>query len=403
MTGYVRVTNNSGEQYDNAQTRLVVGKINLVEKIAELARRPPPGIGTRSGTTRPGRGYGGRGGGKARVLDEAIMDGEKAAKEGKGIQLQEDAPKKVVKQGLSEYFLFTIEGREDIKDKEPKRLVALKVADVPLECIYKLADRDGGQGFTKFYRFKNIKLLDEQGRRDVADGSGRAGKKRREPRADQDRRFKAQEAPGGRPSAATPTRAEIMTRFGPKFLSARRHQPGRACMARTQTSLNSEAGLDRMGRKWTCRAVAKGAGCVERPGIEKRWADGSFHAPRVVRMANRGDGIAFPCARRCAPLRAQALDGLPWAGPNSAHTRQITQSRSPRAASHTSRSRPAYRRRARLSAPPTRRPPSLAAGDLLPLVTLILLTPAVRKPKDLAVGQCLPKDLPSTNRCVPNR
>ena len=47
MTGYVRVTNNSGEVYDNAQTRLVVGKINLVEKIADLARRPPPGISGR--------------------------------------------------------------------------------------------------------------------------------------------------------------------------------------------------------------------------------------------------------------------------------------------------------------------------------------------------------------------
>ena len=43
VTGYVRVTNDSGELYDNAQTRLVVGKINLVEKIADLARRPPPG------------------------------------------------------------------------------------------------------------------------------------------------------------------------------------------------------------------------------------------------------------------------------------------------------------------------------------------------------------------------
>ena len=43
VTGYVRVTNASGEVYDNAQTRLVVGKINLVEKIADLARRPPPG------------------------------------------------------------------------------------------------------------------------------------------------------------------------------------------------------------------------------------------------------------------------------------------------------------------------------------------------------------------------
>jgi hypothetical protein len=43
VTGYVRVYNNSGELYDNAQTRLVVGTINLVEKIADLATRPAPG------------------------------------------------------------------------------------------------------------------------------------------------------------------------------------------------------------------------------------------------------------------------------------------------------------------------------------------------------------------------
>ena len=162
LTGYVRVTNNSGELYDNAQTRLVVGTINLVEKIADLARRPPPGEGKGQG--------GGRWGalppeGRARVqhgLQKALEEGEKD-------EMADDytvakKPKQVVKQGLSEYFLFTIEGREEIKDKEPKRLVALKVADVPLECVYKLTDRDGGQQFTKFYRFKNIKLLDEQGK-----------------------------------------------------------------------------------------------------------------------------------------------------------------------------------------------------------------------------------------------
>ncbi len=38
MESYVRVTNNSGEQYDNAHVRLVVGQINLVEKIAQLAQ-----------------------------------------------------------------------------------------------------------------------------------------------------------------------------------------------------------------------------------------------------------------------------------------------------------------------------------------------------------------------------
>ncbi len=34
---------------------------------------------------------------------------------------------------------------------------------LPLECVYKLTDRDGAKQFTKYYRFKNIKLLDEQG------------------------------------------------------------------------------------------------------------------------------------------------------------------------------------------------------------------------------------------------
>ena len=36
--GFVRVYNNSGEEYEDAQVRLVVGRINLVEKIARLAQ-----------------------------------------------------------------------------------------------------------------------------------------------------------------------------------------------------------------------------------------------------------------------------------------------------------------------------------------------------------------------------
>ena len=40
LRGFVRVTNNSGEEYEDAQVRLVVGTINLVEKIAQLAQIP---------------------------------------------------------------------------------------------------------------------------------------------------------------------------------------------------------------------------------------------------------------------------------------------------------------------------------------------------------------------------
>ncbi len=161
LTGYVRVFNNSGELYDNAQVRLVVGTINLVERIADLARRPPPktpapditlGDSTRLNLL-------------GKELDKLVITYHSAA--GKGTLsaggLVVEKKKDIQKEGLSEYFLFTIEGREDIKNKEPKRLVSMKVADVPLQCIYKLTDRHGGKHFTKYYRFKNKKLLDDEG------------------------------------------------------------------------------------------------------------------------------------------------------------------------------------------------------------------------------------------------
>ena len=42
--------------------------------------------------------------------------------------------------------------------------MALTVDEVPLECIYKLTDRDGGTQFTKYYRFKNQKISDDAGK-----------------------------------------------------------------------------------------------------------------------------------------------------------------------------------------------------------------------------------------------
>jgi len=159
LTGYVRVFNNSGELYDNAQVRLVVGTINLVEKIADLARRPPPGVGYRGLADEDRRLVREE---FARKLQQAEAMPKPA--EQPAAETPPEAPKQVVKEGLSEYFLFTIEGREDIEDKQPKRLVSMKVADAPLEVIYKLTDRDGGNHFTKYYRFKNKKLLDDEGK-----------------------------------------------------------------------------------------------------------------------------------------------------------------------------------------------------------------------------------------------
>ena len=160
LTGYVRVFNNSGELYDNAQTRLVVGNINLVEKIADLAQRPAPGTTFRDADKDVKEAMG-------EQLRRSVGTYDDYARNGKlnlgGLVVDAEKRKDVVKQGLSEYFLFTIEGREDIQDQEPKRLVSMKVGEVPLECFYKLTDRDGGVQFTKYYRFKNLKLLDDNG------------------------------------------------------------------------------------------------------------------------------------------------------------------------------------------------------------------------------------------------
>jgi len=162
LTGYVRVMNNSGELYDSAQTRLVVGTINLVEKIADLATRPAPeglDVSIANGRWKELSDE------KRKMVTHAFGDAlfeadEDGVMAGKSLA---NRPKQVVKQGLSEYFLFSIEGREDIEDGQPKRLTSMKVAQVPLECIYKLTDRDGGTQFTKFYRFKNLKLLEDDG------------------------------------------------------------------------------------------------------------------------------------------------------------------------------------------------------------------------------------------------
>ena len=160
LTGYIRVYNNSGEVYDNAKVRLVVGTVNLVEKIADLAQRPAPGEWKKLQEDERRR--------VQELFKKAAAKGDKLKELEAEVtetmkELRRDVPKQVVKEGLSEYFLFTIEGREDIEHNEPKRLVSMKVADVPLECIYKLTDREKGDSFTKYYRFKNEKLKDDEG------------------------------------------------------------------------------------------------------------------------------------------------------------------------------------------------------------------------------------------------
>ena len=147
LKGYVRVINNSGEEYDNAQVRLVVGKINLVESIIELARQKKKGDVTVDEDKK--------------FLAEAKEELCKAIlKCANDIDAPAEKQKSVEKKGLSEYFLFTIEGRETIHHQQPVQLLALDVKGAALEPLYRCSDRRSPQQFIKIYRVKNEKLAD---------------------------------------------------------------------------------------------------------------------------------------------------------------------------------------------------------------------------------------------------
>jgi hypothetical protein len=144
LQGYVMVTNNSGEDYENAQTRLIVGKVHIFDEIAELARREYP-------YGRPG----------AVPVPQVMPAGAPAPMSRARGAIQELAlampsvPKEIVKEGLSEYFLYTIEGTETIPNGWSKRLQSFDVEAVPVVNLYKYEEERYGPSVVRFLSFKN--------------------------------------------------------------------------------------------------------------------------------------------------------------------------------------------------------------------------------------------------------
>ena len=145
LTAYITVTNNSGEEYEDAEVRLVIGVVNLVEKIINLARprnQPRP--------TPP----------SAAPEDEPNMDRDDMRKMAKGLgggsgRGEMERPKEIQKAGLSEYYIYTVEGTETIPTGWSKRLRSFEVKGIPVKNVYYFKPKDYGNQFTKVYEFKN--------------------------------------------------------------------------------------------------------------------------------------------------------------------------------------------------------------------------------------------------------
>lgn len=67
------------------------------------------------------------------------------------------APKEIKKEGLSEYFLYTIEGTETIPHGWSKRLPSFNADLVPVVNLYKYEEERYGGSVVRFLSFKNDK------------------------------------------------------------------------------------------------------------------------------------------------------------------------------------------------------------------------------------------------------
>ncbi|MEI8376000.1 MAG: hypothetical protein WCJ35_24520 [Planctomycetota bacterium] len=155
LEGFVRVHNNSGEEYEDAQVRLIVGRVNLVEKIAQLARVPMNEVDNlglekkkelRYEATR-------RLSKKSASRAKSGGRGSNGDKDGQE-QLEE---KQIIKEGLSEYFIYTIEGTETIRNGWSKRMRSLECTTVPFKIQYRYRPAEYGDQLVRMYLLTNDK------------------------------------------------------------------------------------------------------------------------------------------------------------------------------------------------------------------------------------------------------
>ncbi len=136
--GFVTVTNKSGEDYEGAEIRLVVGVVNLVEEIERLARGDvPPQPGTPAYDRLRPQAM------RARV-GRAEME-----------RAPESRAPEVVKEGLSEYFIFTVEGVQTVPHGWSQRMQSFRAEEVPFEILYRYRPHQYGPRPKRFFILAN--------------------------------------------------------------------------------------------------------------------------------------------------------------------------------------------------------------------------------------------------------
>jgi hypothetical protein len=143
LSASVTVSNNSGEDYENAQTRLVVGDVKLVEEIRALAA---------------GRAFGED---KARA-EVPLLAARRARSAGVTKEVAAEAyfaaaPAEDVAEteAISEYYMYVLKGEDTIKHEWRKRKLSFVIEEVPIKTVHRFGEH--GDSVVRFYQFKNDK------------------------------------------------------------------------------------------------------------------------------------------------------------------------------------------------------------------------------------------------------
>ena len=145
--GFVSITNNSGEDYENASVRMVVGTINLVETIRDLASR-----GILSDREAEAAN-------DLRSLRDAPADMKMrfagAAFDNASMKSEAEG---IVKEGLSEYFIFTVPGEETVRNGWSKRMRLFHQepgTSVPFSIEYRYRPQEYGDQLVRLFLVRN--------------------------------------------------------------------------------------------------------------------------------------------------------------------------------------------------------------------------------------------------------
>lgn len=148
IEGFVRVHNNSGEDYQDAEIRVVVGQINLVEKIAELARVPVAEVGAMELKTRQQL--------RQRAVKKLMQRSTPMPLAlSSGSSDRAVAPKEIIKEGLSEYFIYRIGGMETVPNGWSKRLRSFDADNVPVSLKYRYRRHQYGAALVRIAVLNN--------------------------------------------------------------------------------------------------------------------------------------------------------------------------------------------------------------------------------------------------------